>query len=190
MPSYHRRIKIAMLGEWPKGSKEMFLRRLRQHKEAEFTTMGSVMPLESGMIPDGFERLKEVHMAQEVSIASQADFAIYGNSGVWGQIKTSHIIKLSKVCPVLVMWTPPGVDDKIPDQSDMASGLVQVEGRTNLLVQIVAYLSLASRQGGAELVSPSMEEDELEKPDGAEELVEITPTEDRPDGAKEAVVRE
>ena len=130
---------FALLGEWPDSTAQEFIEMMKKHGNFYFTVAKNTV--RSGLIPDGFERLREVRYAHEHCLARSCDIAIFGNNGMMGPIKSSHLKKLYDES-VLVIWTPPGVDEDLPPQEKMIPGIVQIAGSLDLLASVCAYICL------------------------------------------------
>ena len=130
---------VAIVGEWPDDSSQDFIQAMKKYAAYDFYVAKNTV--RSGIVPDGFDRLREVRYAHEIVLAGRSRITVFGNNGVMGGIKGLHLERLIKES-VLIVWTPPGVVEVLPEQDQMIPGVVQVAGPVDLLASICAYITL------------------------------------------------
>ena len=156
MPEYFRECNILFAGEWPEESQGKLRKKLLSYKGSFFHIVAKCKASQTDVVPDGFSRMQEIELAQEIIIAGRSDIVVYGNSGAWSNTKRLHLQRLGQAASAVVIWTPIDIEDSIPSEQEIVPGYVQVHGRINILARIIAYLCLGSRSGGEEI---SLEEE-------------------------------
>lgn len=134
--------RIALLGVWPKGSKEEFFHAFEVENgiSTGLEFVSSFPPDDSvlgeSLVESDLDYRRMAYYFQEHSLAKSSDFVIFGNSGKWGGKKSNHLQSLGDN---LLIWTPKEINEKMPEDG-FRPGVIFFQGDTEELASFLSYL--------------------------------------------------
>lgn len=151
------KIQVAVIGDdW--GGDGKFLTRMKIEikkvleefvlEELDVVFTSSTAPSLVKFFPHSFgsATATDALRAQEVSLARRSDITVYINDGGWSEAKKKFLDFLVREAGALIIWTPPSVEEKMPEGgvSDEKPGVVIGKGPMRLLARMIMYIGIPS----------------------------------------------